>query len=46
VNLVEVDALHAEPLEAGFGFAADGRGLQIVRNLAVLVPDKTALVKT
>jgi len=46
VNLVEVDALHAELLEAGFGFAADGRGLQIVRNLAVLVPDKTALVKT
>ncbi len=42
VNLIEVDAFHSETLQAALGFPANGSGLEVVRDSALLVPDQAA----
>ena len=42
VDLVEVDSLNAEPLQAGLRFAADRRTLEVMRNASVFIPNETA----
>ena len=43
MDLVQVDGVHAEPLQAGLAFVPDRVGLEAVVDLAVPVPDHAAL---
>ena len=43
VNLIEIDSIDVQSPQAGFGFAANGGCLEVVRDLSFFIPYQTAL---
>src|ERR1700758_4562702 len=43
MNLIKVDRIDSKSSQAGFGFAANGSGLEIVRYVSQFIPNQAAL---